>query len=189
MAKPTSKLIWWFDRCMIKKVYSNVQPEQKFTANAYIHHEMIHYLVIKILWQGSWLTPWNPKTNCHVSQFLLGSFKILCRQNLSKNRDLIWAVNEAHVQASTLASSVLKVRGKKDEAYYTACWTLRLNRVCTIVNKSEISANKQRNSAHQRDRANAAAKIEEHHFRINIYIILVDHITKHLHDRFPDDIF
>lgn len=97
----------------------------------------------------NWLTPWNPKTNCHVSQFLLGSFKILCRQNLSKNRDLIWAVNKAHVQASTLASSVLKVRGKKDEAYYTACWTLRLNRVCTIVNKSEISANKQRNSARQ----------------------------------------
>lgn len=186
MAKPTSKLIWWFDRCMIKKVYSNVQPEQKFTANAYIHHEMIHYLVIKILWQGSWLTPWNPKTNCHVSQFLLGSFKILCRQNLSKNRDLIWAVNKAHVQASTLASFVLKVRGKKMKHIIRPVEHSGWTEYALSSIKAKFLPT---NNGTLHDRANAAAKIEEHHFRINIYIILVDHITKHLHDRFPDDIF
>ena len=97
----------------------------------------------------------------------------------SENYDLM----EVHVQARTLATSFLEIRENAEEAFDGL-----FNRACTIANKNEITINKPRTSGGQRRRANAAAETVEQHFRINIVIPLIDHITKHLNDRFPDNI-
>jgi hypothetical protein len=96
----------------------------------------------------------------------------------SENYDLM----EVHVQARTLATSFLEIRENAEEAFDGL-----FNRACTIANKNEITINKPRTSGGQRRRANAAAETVEQHFRINIVIPLIDHITKHLNDRFPDN--
>jgi hypothetical protein len=93
---------------------------------------------------------------------------------------ILW---KAHVQARTLATSFLEIREHSEEAFDGL-----FNRACTIANKNKITINKPRTSGRQRRRANAAAETVEQHFRINIFIPLVDHIIKHLNERFPDDI-
>jgi hypothetical protein len=114
-----------------------------------------------------------------VTQFLLGYLRPLSIELQSENCDLV----EAHVQARTLATSFLEIRENAEEAFDGL-----FNRACIIANKNEITNNKSRTSGRQRRRANAAAETAEQHFRINIFIPLVDHIIKHLNDRFPNDI-
>ena len=97
----------------------------------------------------------------------------------SENCDLV----EAHIQARTLTTSFLEIRENSEEAFDGL-----FKRACTIATKNEITINKPRTSGRHRRRANAAAETVEHHFRINICIPLVDHIIKHVNDRFPDDI-
>ena len=113
-----------------------------------------------------------------VAQFLLGYLRPLSLEFQSENYDLM----EVHVQARTLATPFLEIRENAEEAFDGV-----FNRACTIANKNEITINKPRTSGGQRRRANAAAETVEQHFRINIVIPLIDHITKHLNDRFPDN--
>ncbi|VDI41134.1 Hypothetical predicted protein [Mytilus galloprovincialis] len=114
-----------------------------------------------------------------VTQFLLGYLRPLSIELQSENCDLV----EAHVQARSLAASFLEIREHAEEAFDGL-----FKRASTIANKNDITINKPRTSGRQRHRANAAAETVEQHYRINIFIPLIDHIIKHLNDRFPDDI-
>ena len=114
-----------------------------------------------------------------VTQFLLGYLRPLSIELQSENYDLV----EAHVQARSLAASFLEIREHAEEAFDGL-----FKRASTIANKNDITINKPRTSGRQRHRANAAAETVEQHYRINIFIPLIDHIIKHLNDRFLDDI-
>ncbi|CAC5376014.1 unnamed protein product [Mytilus coruscus] len=114
-----------------------------------------------------------------LTQFLLGYLRPLSIELQSENCDLV----EAHVQARSVAASFLEIRENAEEAFDGL-----FKRASTIANKNDITINKPRTSGRQRHRANAAAETVEQHYRINIFISLIDHIIKHLNGRFPDDI-
>ncbi|VDI03801.1 Hypothetical predicted protein [Mytilus galloprovincialis] len=101
--------------------------------------------------------------------------------NFNLKTVILWKA--AHVQACSLAASFLEIREHAEEAFDGL-----FKRASTIANKNDITINKPRTSGRQRHRANAAAETVEQHYRINIFIPLIDHIIKHLNDRFPDDI-
>lgn len=114
-----------------------------------------------------------------LTQFLLGYLRPMSIELQSENCDLM----ETHVQARTLATFFLEMRENAEEAFDGL-----FNRACTIANKNEITINKPRTSGHQRRKANAADETVEQHFRIIFFIQLVDHIIRHINDRFSDDI-
>lgn len=114
-----------------------------------------------------------------VTQFLLGYLRPLSIELQSEKCDLV----EAHVQARNLSAVFLEIRENADNAFSSL-----FARASKIADDNEITISKPRTSGRQRHRANAEAVTVEQHFRINVFLPLIDHIIKHLNDRFPDSI-